>query len=201
MTSYEMVEKLSEKNNISLQQAKEALEQSNWDMLDAMIYLEKKAAAQAQAQAQPQAQTSNSGGYENGQANSNYQPQHEYAQAQAQTQPQQEAWHEPEDCVSFGELLGRLVGTLEKLINIGFNSNLVISKEGKQIASVPLLVTVILFLCFGYIAIPLFIFALFLGYSYSFSSSKSQKKSVKEKATGFADKMKSDFKKGMDETR
>lgn len=41
MKSYEMVETLSEKAHVSLEQAKNALEKSNWDMLDAAIYLER----------------------------------------------------------------------------------------------------------------------------------------------------------------
>ena len=41
MNSYEMVETLSEKAHVSLEQAKNALEKSNWDMLDAAIYLER----------------------------------------------------------------------------------------------------------------------------------------------------------------
>ena len=41
MKSYEMVESLSDKAHVSLEQAKEALEKSNWDMLDALIYLER----------------------------------------------------------------------------------------------------------------------------------------------------------------
>ena len=41
MKSYEMVETLSEKAHVSLEQAKDALEKSNWDMLDAAIYLER----------------------------------------------------------------------------------------------------------------------------------------------------------------
>ncbi|NLG24435.1 MAG: DUF4342 domain-containing protein [Clostridiales bacterium] len=42
MTQYEMVEKLREKANVSYEEAKAALEQSNWDLLDAMVLLEKQ---------------------------------------------------------------------------------------------------------------------------------------------------------------
>ena len=41
MKSYEMVETLSDKAHVTLEQAKDALEKSNWDMLDAAIYLER----------------------------------------------------------------------------------------------------------------------------------------------------------------
>ena len=50
MKSYEMVETLSNKAHVSLEQAKEALERSNWDILDAAIYLERQ---KAEANARP----------------------------------------------------------------------------------------------------------------------------------------------------
>ena len=42
MTNYEMVEKLSEKLGVTLEEAKTALEASDWDMLDAALLLEKE---------------------------------------------------------------------------------------------------------------------------------------------------------------
>ena len=41
MDNFEKVEKLREHANVTYEEAKEALENSNWDILDAMIYLEK----------------------------------------------------------------------------------------------------------------------------------------------------------------
>ena len=46
MEHFEMVEKLSQKANVSLSRAKEVLEKHNWDMLDAMIELENTQEAQ-----------------------------------------------------------------------------------------------------------------------------------------------------------
>lgn len=40
MEKLKLVDKLKEKANISYEEAKNALENSNWDMLDAMLYLE-----------------------------------------------------------------------------------------------------------------------------------------------------------------
>lgn len=42
MDHFEKVEKLRERANISYAEAKEALENSNWDLLDAMVYLENR---------------------------------------------------------------------------------------------------------------------------------------------------------------
>lgn len=40
MEHFEMVEKLRQKANISYEEAKNALEQTDWDLLDALVYLE-----------------------------------------------------------------------------------------------------------------------------------------------------------------
>ena len=46
MTHYEMAEKLSEKMNVSLEEATAALEASEWELLDAALLLEKEHGAQ-----------------------------------------------------------------------------------------------------------------------------------------------------------
>lgn len=42
MEDIKLIEKLRDKANISYEEAKEVLEKNNWDILDAIIYLEKK---------------------------------------------------------------------------------------------------------------------------------------------------------------
>lgn len=188
MTSYEMVEKLSEKNGITLQEARTALEQSNWDMLDAMIYLEQQGEAmKAQAQAATAPVSVN--------AIAPYVPQSEYGQAN------QSAQQATENTVSFSELLGRFCGWLEKLINKGFSSNLVITKDGKHIGSIPLLVLVILLLCAFWCVVPILILLPFVGFNYSFGSVNGKKESLKDKTSTFKEKVRADFKKGMNEAR
>lgn len=49
MTNYEMVEKLSEKMGVTLEEAKTALEASDWDMLDAALLLEKERGIEGEA--------------------------------------------------------------------------------------------------------------------------------------------------------
>ncbi len=46
MENFEKVEKLREKANVSFEEAKAALEEANWDLLDAMIALEKQGKAE-----------------------------------------------------------------------------------------------------------------------------------------------------------
>lgn len=42
MTNFEMVEKLCEKANVTYEEAKAALEAANWDLLDAVVFLEQE---------------------------------------------------------------------------------------------------------------------------------------------------------------
>ncbi|MDE6420210.1 MAG: UBA/TS-N domain protein, partial [Lachnospiraceae bacterium] len=51
MENYEKVEKLRERANVSYEEAKEALENNNWDILDAMIALEKSGKTKGTGQA------------------------------------------------------------------------------------------------------------------------------------------------------
>ncbi|NLD34444.1 MAG: ubiquitin [Clostridiales bacterium] len=51
MDHFEMVEKLREKANVSYEDAKTALEVSGWDLLDALVYLEKEGKIQEEASA------------------------------------------------------------------------------------------------------------------------------------------------------
>ncbi len=51
MTQYEMTEKLSEKMNVTLEEAKAALEASEWNMLDAALLLEQEHGPSAKPEA------------------------------------------------------------------------------------------------------------------------------------------------------
>ena len=55
MTQYEMTEKLSEKMGVSMEEAKAALEASDWDMLDAALLLEQEHGAKQETYSTEQA--------------------------------------------------------------------------------------------------------------------------------------------------
>ncbi len=56
MTQYEMTEKLSEKMGVTMEEAKAALEASDWEMLDAALMLEQQKGAKQEAYSTEQAQ-------------------------------------------------------------------------------------------------------------------------------------------------
>ena len=51
MTNFEMVERLRMKANVSYEEAKAALEASNWDLLDAMVLLEREGKVKSEDEA------------------------------------------------------------------------------------------------------------------------------------------------------
>lgn len=53
MTRLEMVEKIREKTGVTYDEARTALEEANWDMLDAIVALEHKTAGAREAQSEP----------------------------------------------------------------------------------------------------------------------------------------------------
>ena len=193
MKSYEMVETLSEKTNVSLAEAKEALEHSNWDMLDAAIYIEKKKAAQNppgtndcessfQKEQHGQYSTPNytqfSGApynppfnnYQNGSYNGN-------------VPPFNSAYNRPPESV--GEMLGKLCGKIENLVNRCFFDYFVVRKDGKKVFQVPLLIFLISLCAIG-IVLPLLLIGLFFNLQYSFEG----KAKGKEKLNDFFDNAK-----------
>ena len=219
MKSYEMVETLSEKTKVSLSKAKEALEKSNWDMLDAAIYIEKQ---KAENKASLNQSTSN--GYvtsqqneQNGQYSSpNYthfsgapnnqpfdntqttfggQPYNQYGNGNANynVPPYN---HPP---VSVGEMFGRFCGKAENTVNKGFRDSFVVRKNGRRIFRIPLLIFLIALLCGVFPVVMVLIIGLFLGCQYSFEGKSVGKEPLNNffnNAKNAADKMKTDFQEG-----
>lgn len=173
MDHMEMVEKLREKAQVSYEEAKAALEQTNWDMLDAIILLEKQGRA---------------GGP---------------AVAQVNTQPQPEPAPTPAaaETASFSEMLGRFFRWVGRVIQKGNQNHLDVRKDAETIMSIPLTVLVLLLIFTFWFTIPLMVIGLFCGYHYSFRGpeiGRDDLNSVMDKAAGAVDNMKQDFKQGMD---
>lgn len=178
MTNFETVQKLSETAHVSFTQAKEALEHSNWDLLEAMVYLENKANSQI---AQPKSTSSNS-----------------------QTSGEQAQSDASKSNASFSELLGRFFGFVGKLLNKSMENCFVIEKNDKTIASIPVIIMLFLLLCSAGLVIAILGIGLFFNFRYSFSGPNLGKDSVNNvmnKASNVTDKIKADFKNGMEDAR
>lgn len=168
MTNLEMVEKLREKANVSYEEAKDALEKSNWDILDAIVLLEREGRVNEE--------------------NADYSTK---AEPIAEV-PVEEGAHE-----SFGELLNRFFRWVGKLVKIGNANELVVEKNEECLLTLPVTVFVLLLIFGFWVVLPLLVVGLFFGFRYSFSGPNLGKKAVNDvmnKASEVVEDIKVEFK-------
>lgn len=173
MEQFEKVEKLRERANVSYEEAREALEQANWDLLDAMVYLEKMGKVQ---------------GPKESSYSTSYEEQTQYASVRDTVHEQQH--HSSE---GFGKKLGRMLKKFWKWSN---ENEFRVSRYGQDIIKVPFWVFLIFFLFLGWnLALPVMIVALFFGVHYSIEGKSDMRtvNDVMDKASRFAEKVKEDY--------
>ncbi len=175
MEHIEMVEKLMSKANVSYAEAKQALENNNWDMLDALIELERQ------------------GKVRTGQGAAHYttEPEKEQQKAREEKQDTRSGWDE-------------FWSGFCRLIRRGMQNSFVAQRRGETIISIPVLLLIVL-LCVGFwIILPLMIVGLFCECRYSFRGPDLGRKDVNDamgKASEYADDLKNSVKNGMDEEK
>jgi len=147
MTELEKVEKLREKADVSFAEAKEALDNSGGDILDALIYLEKQGKAIVPA----------GGGYFSGADSQQYEWQQDPgSDAGAKSRGE-----------SFSEMMKRFGRFCIKVLNIGNTNFLDASKNGSLMFSCPITALILLLIFFFWVTVPLFVVSLFFGFRYS----------------------------------
>jgi len=165
MTELEKVEKLREKANVSFTEAKEALDSSSGDILDALIYLENKGKVTAPA----------GGGFFSG----TDQPVLTGQAAEGGSSNNTESTGSGEE---FTDLIKRFGKFCMKLINKGLNNCLVATKGDRQLFSCPVLIVIVLLIIFYnftlWVTIPVFIITLFCGVRYRFTGEDLGRDSV-----------------------
>ncbi|MCI8303699.1 MAG: ubiquitin [Lawsonibacter sp.] len=153
----EMVERLKEKANISYGQAKEALEYSGGNLLDALIYLEEKGAipreegayfsTKSEAPSPPPA------------------PEPLPVQLPAGTK-KQKAPKYPKQPHAGRAGTRRFFNTLRRWL---VDNELEIWRKDQPITALPVLILVLLVFCAPWFTIPVLVLGLFLGFRYRFS--------------------------------
>lgn len=142
MDHLEKVEKLKERANVSYEEAKQALEACGWDVLEAMIYLEKLGKTHVSAS---------------------------YSTEGTQERQTDNASAEPEQGKeSFGEMLGRFGRWCAGWIDRGNRNSFVINRNGKEILRVPVTLLIVLLIFTFWIIVPLMIVGLFFDMRYHF---------------------------------
>ena len=142
MDHFEMVEKLRTKANVSYEEAKAALEKSDWDMLDALVLLE----SEGKVNGAPEAK--------------------EYT-----TQEKKEySWNtgSGEVKVTFYSALSKRWDWIKKLFQKGNANQFVITRKGDELIAMPITVLALLLICFWPFSLIVLFVGLFLGARYSF---------------------------------
>jgi hypothetical protein len=182
MASFDSVEKLRERANVSYEDARAALDASGDDLLEALILLEK------QGKVIPP---------EGGGAYSSQQtpeaPQNKNSGRKAEERGE-----------SFVDIMNRFGNWFAGVIQAGCVNQFEVSRNGKRVVSVPVLVLVLLLIFAFWVTIPLLIVGLFCGCRYSFSGDEVKGisvNSVMDSAANAAEGLKHEIKQAAQNAR
>lgn len=144
MENVEMIEKLMEKADVTYEEAKGVLESVNWNLLDALIALEKEGKIKK--------------------------PETSGFTTKQEIPENIEGFASDENRISFKEVMRRIFGWLVKIIGKGMENKLCLkNSEGNGVAEIPLTIFVILMIPGFWIILFALIFALVGGWSFSFT--------------------------------
>jgi hypothetical protein len=161
MVTLQQVEELRRYADITFNEAKEALEETNGDILEAIINLEKNG----------RIEPPKGGGYYSTK-DSGETGEQKSSEAKAGTESTQKT------SSSFSDLVNRFTTFMGKLFHKGNRNIFEVSKNGQSTMTLPVTVLVILLLFTFWITVPLMIIGLFFGYKYSFSGPELGKEEV-----------------------
>ncbi len=175
MEYLEMVEKLREKTGVSYEDARNALEASNYNMLDAIVYLEQQCKIPA-----PKCTAYST---EQGQ------------QSDAFTQTQQ-AYEK--DCRkrSTGDTFTSFFKWCEKMLKKSCETSFEVIKEEKTLVTVPVLVLILCGFFAFWVTLPLLIVGMFMGCRYRFIGFENTSIDINDmcqKASKTCENIKNDF--------
>ncbi len=173
MEQLEKVEKLRQRANVTYEEAKQALEACGWDLLDAMVYLEKQGKVKEPSQST---------------YSTSYEEQSQYISVKEKVENQKN----PGD--GAGEKLKRL---LKKAWQKSRDNYFCVRHKEEEIIRVPVWTFVIALLFLWEILVIIMIVALFFDCHYYFAGKDDCDKinHVMEKANDLADKVKDEYEK------
>ncbi len=167
MVTFEQVEKLRQKTNISYEEAKKALEETNGDLLEAVINLER----------QNRIQPPKSGGYYNSKEETSREKE---VNSKEKTSTRKEKTTLGENITSFFKWLGNI-------IHKGNINNFEVIKDGQRIMMLPLTALALLLLFAFWVIIPLVIIGLVFGYRFQFTGPDLERTSANQAMSKVSD--------------
>ncbi len=183
MVTLEQVEKLCERANVTYDEAKAMLEETNGDLLEAVIKLEKEGRIKA---------PKGNGYFNSGDSQSAGDTGPDTKKPEVQTVVN--------EGTSFGDSLNSFFRWCGKVLHVGNTNSFKVKKDGKNVMMIPVTVLVILLLFAFWITIPVLIIGLFFGYRYKFSGPEVKKTPV-NRAMNTAAEAAEDIKKRVKECK
>ena len=169
MERIEMVEKLMSKANVGYEEAQQALESTNWDLLDAMVYLERQ------------------GKVKTSQENKSILLEKESSEDKKEKKQR-----------GVGAMFGRVCRFIKKHNKKGNENYFEINKEGEKPIKISLTISTLLLIIAFWPVVVLLVVGLFLGYKYSLTGPDIKCDTVNDilgKASSSAEDIKNDFNK------
>lgn len=155
MENYEKAELLAQKANVTLEEARQALMDNDWDLLDAMVALERKNRAAAE--------TVHVDGAAAGEAEA----------PQPVSSKKKDEGH-----MGFKAGMRELLRMARKLFRMTLDNDFCVTRFGKQVFAVPVLVLIVLLVFCFWIVLPALLIALFFGCRYRFDGRELGKPGV-----------------------
>lgn len=146
MDHFEMTERLSEKAQVSYEEAKAALELNDWDMLEAIVYLEREGKAKRSEHS------------------------YEKTEAKAEKKPEEKK----EQVV--GNLFETAANLIVKLVEKGNRNRLEIYRESRLLVKVPLTVAAVLAIIACWAVVPALVIGWLAGCRYRLAGQDIDKK-------------------------
>ena len=179
MDMLEKVELVREKTGVTYQEAKEALEACDYDVLDAIIWLENAGKADAQTATYETKGTTTA------------------REVSAEMQEAQEEYERTSKRTKIGEVWGSFRTQAVRLLRAGLDMTFIAERHGERVVAIPLLLVIIGILAWG-ASIWLLIIGLFFNFRYRIEGAGPVTIDVNDamnKAADAAENFKGDFKK------
>ena len=167
MEKLEKVELVVQKTGVTYEEAKGALEQCNYDVLDAIVLLEQ----QGKTNAQTAHHTTN----------------HANQPMSTDMERAQQAYQQSTQNTRVQDVFARLMESLKRLCTRGLEVSFVVERNDAQVLAIPVLVLVILILFLFPATIPLLIVGLFFDFRYHFDGLNNGSVNVNEVMDKVAD--------------
>lgn len=155
MENYEKAELLAQKANVTLEEARQALIDNDWDLLDAMVALERKSRAAAETVHVDGAATD-----------------------EAEAPQPVSSKKTDEGHMGFKAGMRELLQMARKLFRMTLDNDFCVTRFGKPVFAVPVLVLIVLLVFCFWVVLPALFIALFFGCRYRFEGRELGKPGV-----------------------